>query len=98
MLDLIEKVEKLKNELDNSELIKEIKKLNEEISNDKELLENIKIYQKTKSLEVKEKIFQNENYIHYKQLENEINLVILQIKSSLKSINDISCGGKHENN
>lgn len=84
----MEKVDILLSELDNQECVKEIKKLNNKLLMDKELLDLIKEYRVTGNEEIKNKIVSNELYSKYKHYENEVNFIILDIRSKLKVIND----------
>ena len=88
MNELIDKVEKLKESINEIEKVKEIKDLNKEIIKDKELLKLIEEYNRTHNEKLKEKIINNELFKKYKVLETDINVIILEINSKLKQIND----------
>ncbi len=93
MNELLDKLDNLKKELDKNKNIIRIRQLNEFIYQDKELFTLIKKYQETKNIQLKEKIFENTTFREYKQLENEVNLIILTIRQELKKISDRgSCG------
>lgn len=92
MEELIEKVEELKKELDNSKQVKELKSINKKIMQDEKLLEDIKKYNETQSEEIKERIINNKLFREYKQKENEINFIILEINQKLKEINNRNKG------
>lgn len=93
MNELLEKMENLKNELDKNKNVVRIKELNDKINQDKELLSFIEKYRITGDEQIKNKIYENADYIEYKHLENEINFIILKIRSELKKISDKgSCG------
>lgn len=84
----MEKVDVLLSELDKQECVVEIKKLNNELLMNKELLDLIKEYRVTGNEEIKNKIISDEIYSKYKHYENEVNFLILNIRSKLKVIND----------
>ena len=84
----MEKVHILLNKLDEQECVKEIKKLNNKLVMNKELLDLIKEYRVTGNEEIKNKIISDEIYSKYKHYENEVNFIILNIRSKLKVIND----------
>ena len=86
MKELIEKVENLKKELDNSQEVKHIKELNSKINDNKELISLIEKYNETQNERIKEQIINNEFFREYKLSENEINYIILEINSKLKQI------------
>ena len=84
----MEKVDVLLSELDKQECVVEIKKLNNKLLMNKELLDLIKEYRVTGNEEIKNKIISDEIYSKYKHYENEVNFIILNIRSKLKVIND----------
>ena len=86
MKELIEKVENLKKELDNSKEVKHIKELNYKINDNKEFISLIEKYNETQDESIKEQIINNEFFREYKLSENEINYIILEINSKLKQI------------
>ena len=86
MEELMNKVDNLIIELDNTDLIKNIKKATREIKKEKELLEDIKNYQVTSDESIKKRIIQNKKYRDYKHLETECNLLIMSINQKLKEI------------
>ena len=86
MKELIEKVENLKLELDNSKEVKHIKELNSKIKDNKELLNLIEKYNSTQNESIKEEIINNKFFREYKLSENDINYIILEINSKLKQI------------
>ena len=83
---LIEKVNNLKEQLNNEEVVKEIKKLNKEIKKDKELLDLVKKYQETHDENLKEEIIKNSLFRKYKEKETDLNIIILSINQRLKEI------------
>lgn len=88
MNGLIEKVDNLKQSISELDKIKEIKELNKEIIKDKELLKLIEEYNRTQDEKLKQEIINNELFKKYKVLETDINVLILEINSKLKQIND----------
>lgn len=86
MEELIDKINILKNELDKNSNIIKIRELNTMIKQDKELLESIDKYKITRNEEIKNKIISNSLYLEYKHYENEVNFIILKIRSELKGI------------
>ena len=88
MNELIEKVDNLKKSIEELDKIKEIKELNKEIIKDKELLKLIEEYNRTQDEKLKQEIINNSLFKKYKVLETDINVLILEINSKLKQIND----------
>jgi len=86
MEELIEKIENVKTNLEKSEQVKNIKRLNKELSNNKELLNKIERYNITQDEKLHQEIINNKFFREYKLSENEINYIILEINSRLKSI------------
>ena len=87
MEELIEKVNELKEELNNTKEIKEIKEINNSIMKDQELLNDIKKYNETQDNNIKERIINHKLFREYKHKENELNFIILEINKKLKEIN-----------
>ncbi len=89
MIGLMEKIEQLKKALDNAKCIKDIEKTQKEILADNKLYEQV--LRKDPSLNQHEKIQK------YRQLENEVNFLILEINNTLKQ--NLKEGEKcHESN
>lgn len=88
MYELLNKIENLKNSLDNLECIKEIDKNIISINNNKELKSCISDYRKSLDENLKKKIYQFKEFRDYKKNENNVNFVILEINSRLKKIID----------
>ncbi len=88
MNDLMEKVDNLITSIDETKQVQDIKSINEKIMEDKELLDLIKRYQETQDEKLKEKIINNKLFSDYKEKETELNILILDINSKLKNIND----------
>ena len=86
MEELIEKVNELKEELNNTKEVKELKEINNSIMKDQELLNDIKKYNETQDENIKERIINHKLFREYKHKENELNFIILEINSKLKEI------------
>ncbi len=86
MEKLIEKVNELKQILDETPQVKKIKDLNKKLQENEELLNKIKLYNQTRKENIKEEIYSYELYKEYKQAETELNILILEINSKLKKI------------
>ncbi len=86
MEELLEKINYLKKELDNTEQVKKIRRLNSLIREDNELLKKIELYKETRKESLKKEIFDISLYQEYKKAETELNILILEINSKLKKI------------
>lgn len=86
MEKLYEKLNALKDALDETEVVKTLKQLNEKVSQDKKLLDLIKKYNYTKDERIKEQIISNNLFKEYKHNETDLNLLILEINQELKKI------------
>lgn len=93
MEKLFEKLNILKETLDETQTIKEIKKLNQELASNQVLLSLVEKYNLTKDERLKEKIINNDLFRRYKHQETELNILILEINQVLKKItNKDKCG------
>ena len=86
MEKLIEKVDNLIDKINEEECVKSIRKLNKEIFNDKKLIDLVNKYNTTGDVEAKKKLFENEKFQLYKDLEMDVNLLIMKINNKLKEI------------
>ena len=86
MEKLIEKVENLKNALDEEQVVIDLKKLNSEIKNDEELNKLLTEYHNSPSETLRNNLIQNSKIRKYKEKETELNILILEINSNLKQI------------
>lgn len=86
MEKLYEKIDKLKECLNETKCVIEIKRLLKEINDDKDLINMIEEYNKTEDERIRNKILNNKLFREYKHQEAELNLLILQINQRLKSI------------
>ena len=87
------KVEELINILNNDSRIKRLYELKVELNNDKSLkskIESLKILDQysTEYKDIKLDLFKNPKFVEYKELENEINILILEINQKLKTLTD----------
>ena len=87
MNELIDKINNLKNELNNTKEVQEIISINRLISQDKDLLDKINKYNLNKDERIKEEILKNKLFKEYKDKEIDLNILIMQINSELKKIN-----------
>ena len=87
MEELIEKTNNLINNIDKLDQVKTIRFLNKKISKDKELSDLIHTYQFNHDENLKRRILDNKLFKEYKINETDINLLIMDINSRLKSIN-----------
>ena len=74
--------------INNSKLSYDIKESLKSIYNDKYLIDSINKYKVTNDESLKKKIYNNENFIRYKKLENETNLLIMKLNSIFKELGD----------
>ena len=86
MEELIEKVDNLINELDNTKQVKDVKKALKEVNEDKNLQELLKEYEYNKTDSIKEQIIENELFQKYKEKEIDLNILIMEINKKLKTI------------
>lgn len=86
MEKLIEKVENLKNALDEEQVVIDLKKLNNEIKTDEELNKLLTEYHNSPSETLRNNLIQNSKIRKYKEKETELNILILEINSNLKQI------------
>ncbi|MDD3241412.1 MAG: hypothetical protein PHQ64_01340 [Bacilli bacterium] len=93
--ELVNKIDELLSELDNSNLIKDTLIFKQNIMNDKELLLLIEDLKNKKDyitnqeyIEKNQELFMNDDYKNFKKNESDINLLILSINSKLKSLLD----------
>lgn len=86
MEKLIEKVENLKNVLNQDAIILDLKALNKEISSDTELVALLTKYHNSPTEELKQEIIKKPIFQKYKEKETELNLLIWKINNELKQI------------
>ena len=73
--------------LDENIDIKNIKSLKKKLMKDKSFQENLALYHEQKSVDLKKKLFQNEDYVKYLESENNIRLLSIDIKSKFNLVN-----------
>lgn len=102
MKQIENKLDELLKNLDQDQRIIDLKKYKQKLLGNEELVVKIKKLQQldiysNEYKELKKDIFQNPDFVEFKHLENEINLLILQINQKLKPLtNERGCN--HENN
>lgn len=97
MLELLEKLEELKDELDKLEIFSNLEESIQKIKKNQELINKIKKYNETLNNNLRLDIYNYDEIKEYKKLENEINFLILSINNKFNLINDKrSCN--HESN
>lgn len=102
MEQIEKKIEELLEILENDKIVLDLKKCKQKLLNNQDFLDKIKKLQQLdiysdeyKNLKIE--LFKNPDFIEFKHLENEINLLILEINQKLKTLtNERSC--HHENN
>ena len=99
-MDLVlqEKIDEFINVLATDTRLIEIKRLKEELLNDQKLLNKIeKLHNNPYDQVLKQELFQNDNFKKYKELENEIYFLTLEMNQVLNKLTD---GGRcfNENN
>ena len=57
-----------------------------DIYKDKRLVESINKYKETLDEKTKDEIYENENFVKYKKLENEVNMLILKLNKIFKEL------------
>ena len=86
MEDLYFYLDNIKTELDKSEVIKSLESAKKKVYENKELISLIKLYHQNKSEKLRKEIYQYQDFIKYKEKENELNFLILNINNILKDI------------
>ena len=86
MEELIEKLEQLKKEISSLDIVEELHKRKEEVMNDSSLVEKIGEYKKQPKESLKKEILSSPSFLAYKEMETEIDLLILQINQEFKKI------------
>ena len=88
MDEIYEKVKKLKQTMDNLDVFKRLEESIFLVKDNKELVEKIKKYNLTPDDNLRLEIYKYEEIKKYKQIENEINLLILEINHKMRKINN----------
>ena len=92
MNELIDRVDNLKNTLNDLDEVKYLNVLKKKVMENEELLNDVKYYHSNPNEFLKEKIISNKLFREYKHQETEINLIIMSINQRLKDIYDESKG------
>ncbi len=87
MEELIEKLENLKNELNDTAEVVRVKDLNLKIKDAHELQTKLSEYKRTNSEKLKKEIYTDNLYQEYKEAETDLNILIMQINKSLRKVN-----------
>lgn len=100
--DINIKMNELVNLLNSDDRIRRLCVLKEELKKDDNLIKKIELLRKyneytNEYLKIKKEIFENTKFVEYKELENEINFLILEINQKLKELTNKK-GCLHENN
>lgn len=96
------KIDELLKILDEDSRIIKLKKVKEKLLKNEELLTKIQKLQQldiysNEYKELKKELFENKDFVEFKHLENEINLLIMEINQKLKPLtNERGCN--YENN
>lgn len=97
MNELMERVDKLKNELDSSTMVLSLKDVLDRIKNDKELSSLLEKHSTYPDEKIKKQILENNTFQEFKIKETELNLFIMEMNQRLKVISKKgSC--HHESN
>ena len=88
MDEIYGKVKKLKQTMDNLDVFKRLEESIFLVKDNKELVEKIKKYNLTHDDNLRLEIYKYEEIKKYKQIENEINLLILEINHKMRKINN----------
>ena len=86
MQEIMEQYQKVLDAIKNCTLSYQVKEVLKQILEDELLQRKIKEYQKNPSVEQKKVIYQNASYRTYKQLENEVNFLILKCNVEWKKL------------
>jgi len=96
MSEIIEKTYKLLDTLDNSEVIKKLTKYKKILEQDEEVLSLVKKINNEedniKKVELKKKLYSNNNYKNYIDAYNELNLIVLKINKKFSEYTNTKVG------
>ena len=84
--DKIEKLEQLKKEISSLDIVEELHKRKDEVMNDSSLVEKIEEYKKHPEESLKKEIISSPSFLAYKEMETEIDLLILKLNQEFKKI------------
>ena len=93
MEEINNKIDELIGILNNDCRIKRLNKLKAELNADKNLIIKVEILKNLNQYSneyknIKLELFKNSKFVEYKELENEINILILEINQKLKGLTD----------
>lgn len=86
MNEIYEKLEQIKQNLNNLEIFNKLEDAINKIRENDELIDKIKKYNETYDESLRLDIYKYNEIEEYKRIENEINILILQINQKLKKI------------
>lgn len=73
-------------DINNSNIKFAIDRVLTDIYKDKRLVESINKYKETLDEKIKDEIYENESFVKYKKLENEVNMLILKLNKIFKEL------------
>lgn len=73
-------------DINNSNLKFAIDRVLTDIYKDKRLIESINKYKETLDEKIRDEIYNNESFVKYKKLENEVNMLILKLNKIFKEL------------
>lgn len=73
-------------DINNSNIKFAIDRVLTDIYKDKRLIESINKYKETLDEKIKDEIYENESFVKYKKLENEVNKLILKLNKIFKEL------------
>lgn len=73
-------------DINNSNLKFAIDRVLTDIYKDKRLIESINKYKETLDEKIRDEIYENESFVKYKKLENEVNMLILKLNKIFKEL------------
>lgn len=86
--ELYDKINDLKQQLDNLELFKQLNACIKRVKENKDLVEKVEEYNISKDEKLRLDIYNYDEIKEFKRVENEVNLLILHINQKLKIINN----------
>ena len=73
-------------DINNSNIKFAIDRVLTDIYKDKRLIESINKYKETLDEKIRDEIYNNESFVKYKKLENEVNMLILKLNKIFKEL------------
>lgn len=96
MLELLDKIDSLKKELEQLEIWKHLEKSKNSIYQNQELIDKVKKYQETLNPKLRLDIYHYDEIKEYKKLENEVNFLIIKMNHKFSILSGIK-EHHHEN-